>query len=125
MPTFIPGLELCGLFFREAVQPVLDAEFSGLRYDAALTGPGSEVLGYDAAKSTDHNWGPRVSLFLSEADHPRYVAAITETLRHRLPYTFAAMLPAMPARRGSRKARNAQFYRHWIRKSPCGGLYSA
>ncbi|MCC7448275.1 MAG: DUF4037 domain-containing protein [Anaerolineae bacterium] len=88
MPTFIPGLELCGLFFREAVQPVLDAEFSGLHYDAALTGPGSEVLGYDTAESTDHNWGPRVSLFLSEADHPRYAAAIIETLRHWLPYTF-------------------------------------
>ncbi len=88
MPTFISGLELCGQFFHEAVQPVLDAEFPGLRYDAALTGPGSEVLGYDTAESTDHDWGPRVALFLSEADHPRYATAIIETLRHRLPYTF-------------------------------------
>lgn len=88
MPTFIPGLELCGQFFREAVQPVLESEFPGLRYDAALTGLGSEVLGYDTAESTDHNWGPRVALFLSETDHPRYAAAITETLRRRLPYTF-------------------------------------
>lgn len=88
MPDFIPGLELSRLFFIEAVTPILDAEFPDLRYDAALLGPGSEVLGFDTEQSTDHSWGPRVGLFVSEADHPRYAALIHETLRQRLPHQF-------------------------------------
>jgi hypothetical protein len=51
------------------VKPVLDAEFPALAYDAAFIGPGSEVLGFDTPRSMDHQWGCRVYLFLSEADH--------------------------------------------------------
>ena len=88
MPDFIPGLELSRLFFFEAVKPILDTEFPHLRYDAALIGPGSEVLGFDTAQSTDHDWGPRVGLIVSETDHPTVASAIHEVLRHRLPHRF-------------------------------------
>src|SRR5260221_8649426 len=88
MPAFIQGLELCGLFYEEAVKPILDVEFSSLDYDAALIGPGSEVLGFDTPESTDHDWGPQLILFLAEEDHPRYAEAIREILRDRLSYTF-------------------------------------
>ena len=88
MPDFIPGLELSRLHFMEAVKPILDAEFPGLRYDAALIGPGSEVLGFDTAQSTDHDWGPRGRLIVSEDDHATYASAIQEMLRHRLPRQF-------------------------------------
>ena len=88
MPDFIPGLELSRLFYEETVKPVLDAEFPNLRYDAAVIDSGSEVLGFDTSMSRDHHWGPRVSIFVSEADHPRVAEAIKETLRHRLPYSF-------------------------------------
>lgn len=42
--TFMPGLRLAGEFYARAVRPLLDEEFPGLRYAAALLGPGSEVL---------------------------------------------------------------------------------
>jgi hypothetical protein len=67
-PQFIPGAELCRLFFAEAVKPVIDDAFPRLRYAAALLGSGSEVLGFDTAMSTDHDWGPRVDLFLEPDD---------------------------------------------------------
>ena len=61
---FIPGLELAGRFYREAVRPILDDAFPGLAHAAALIGSGSEVLGFDTAMSADHHWGPRAMLFL-------------------------------------------------------------
>jgi hypothetical protein len=65
---FIPGLELSERFFHEIVEPALAGAFPGLRYGAALIGYGSEVLGYDTPMSTDHNWGPRLLIFVSAAD---------------------------------------------------------
>ncbi|MEU1640037.1 DUF4037 domain-containing protein [Nonomuraea sp. NPDC005701] len=35
-----------------------------MRHSAALIGPGSEVLAFDTARSADHDWGPRVLLFV-------------------------------------------------------------
>ncbi|HEY8291092.1 MAG TPA: DUF4037 domain-containing protein, partial [Thermomicrobiales bacterium] len=88
MPAFIPGLQLSEAFYREAVAPILDAAFPGLIYAAALIGNGSDVLGYDTARSTDHGWGPRCWLFLPDADDAMYRNAINETLREHLPHTF-------------------------------------
>lgn len=88
MTTFIPGLQLSEQFYHEAVRPILDAQFAGLAYSAALIGPGSEVIGCDTPRSTDHDWGPRLLLFLSEDDYGGYASAIYETLRWHLPPTF-------------------------------------
>lgn len=88
MPDFIPGLTLCERFYWDAVRPILDDAFPGLPHSAALLGPGSEVLGFDTARSTDHHWGPRVILFLSQADHPRLADALDQALRQRLPVRF-------------------------------------
>lgn len=88
MPDFIPGLELSHLFYTEAVKPVLDADFPDLRYDAAVIGSGSEVLGFDTEMSRDHHWGPRVMLFVSAEDHGRVADAINATMRKRLPYSI-------------------------------------
>jgi hypothetical protein len=68
MPTFIPGLELCGRYYAELVHPLLDRHFPNLRHAAALIGYGSEVLGFDTEMSMDHAWSPRLLLFLREAD---------------------------------------------------------
>jgi hypothetical protein len=86
MPNFIPGLELSRLFFEEAVRPVLDADFPALRYAAARLGTGSEVLGFDDEVSTDHCWGPRLDLFLTEEDYETARAEIDDALRHKLPH---------------------------------------
>src|SRR5260221_13761400 len=90
MPDFIPGLRLSEMFYKEAVKPILDAEFPNLDYSAALIGSGSEILGYDTAQSTDHHWGPRLMLFLSDNDSPTYHKSIYDTLSHKLPNTFHA-----------------------------------
>lgn len=82
--TFIPGLRLASDFYAESVRPLLDAEFPALRHAAALLGPGSEVLGFDTERSTDHDWGPRLQLFLE----PEYAGAVTAMLAERLPAVF-------------------------------------
>jgi hypothetical protein len=85
MTDFIPGLQLCEALYREAVAPILAREFPKLPYSAARMGTGSDVLGFDTVRSTDHEWGPRLLLFLSEADAATHGPAIIETLRHMLP----------------------------------------
>jgi hypothetical protein len=85
MPDFMPGLQLAERFYGEAVRPILDREFSGLKHSAALIGDGSEVLGLDTPVSTDHHWGPRAMLFVGEDDHSRHAEAIHATLRRQLP----------------------------------------
>jgi hypothetical protein len=86
---FIPGLELARLFYAEEVRPVLDQRFPGLPHTAALIGPGSEVLGFDTPRSVDHDWGPRLQLFVNDhgAD-PDVPAELTELLTAQLPAEF-------------------------------------
>ena len=88
VPEFIPARELDRLYYMEAVRPVLDADFPDLVHSAGLFGPGSEVLGFDTAMSTDHSWGPRVAIYLAEADHARLAGDLRMTLGHKLPFTF-------------------------------------
>ena len=82
---FLPGLTLSRAFFEEAVAPIVAHEFPGLRYSAARLGSGSEVLGYDTPRSIDHDWGPRLQLFLAQDDYQALKGPIDETLRLRLP----------------------------------------
>ncbi len=82
---FIKGLDLSELFYREAVRPILDARYPKLGHSAARLGFGSDVLGFDTPQSTDHDWGPRFTLFLSEADKARHGDAIDGVLRQELP----------------------------------------
>ena len=88
MTNFIPGLRLSAEFYREAVAPILAAEYPDVPHSAALIGSGSEVLGFDTEMSSDHHWGPRVMIFLREADHARYHEAMRHTLSQQLPRTF-------------------------------------
>lgn len=88
MQTFIPGLRLSELFYSEAAKPILDAFFPQVSHSAALVGWGSEVLGYDDVRSSDHHWGPRFLLFLSAEDHKQYKNAIREILSRQLPHRF-------------------------------------
>jgi hypothetical protein len=89
MSTFVPGAELSRRWYDDVVQPTLSARFPDLRHSAALLGRGSEVLGFDDEMSTDHDWKPRVLVFLDEEDEPRYGVEVREALRRDLPPTFA------------------------------------
>jgi hypothetical protein len=85
---FVPGVELSGRYFYDLVEPILAREFPELRCSAALIGYGSEILGFATPMSTDHNWGPRVLLFLSPEDLARLDAVIIAHLDERIPETF-------------------------------------
>ena len=88
MTKFISGLELNESFYQEVIKPILESNFSGLKYSAALIGYGSDVLSFDTFTSTDHEWGPRLLLFLSETDYEKHRAEIDNTLSEKLPYKF-------------------------------------
>src|ERR1700681_2579794 len=88
MRRFISGRALNRLYYRDAVAPIISSDFPELRYAAALIGPGSDVLGYDSERSTDHEWGPRLMLFLDDEDRAAIGSQITGVLARHLPTTF-------------------------------------
>ena len=86
--TFIPGVKLGRMLYEEAARPLVEAVVSAGSYAAALIGYGSDVLGYDTERSTDHNWGPRFQVFL-DPDLPGGAAQdLDEALRAGLPHVF-------------------------------------
>ncbi len=80
MPDFVRGLELAGLFYADVVRPLLE----GRAHVAARIGPGSDVLGFDTERSTDHGWGPRLHVFVAASDVETTRAAVDSGL----PETF-------------------------------------
>ncbi|MFI6699078.1 DUF4037 domain-containing protein [Streptomyces sp. NPDC050509] len=87
-PLFIPGLELSRRFYLEAVRPLLDEAAPAIKHSAARLGSGSEVLGFDTARSADHEWGPRLQIFLHPQDATRHSEDIKAVLSERLPKMF-------------------------------------
>lgn len=63
-PMFVSARELSRAFYGEVVRPLV----GGRPHAAALLGWGSDVLGYDTARSTDHGWGPRLTVFVERGD---------------------------------------------------------
>ncbi len=108
---FIPGVELARAYYGEVVRPLLDQEFAGLPYSAALIGPGSEVLSFDSWRSTDHDWGPRLQIFLAaQDDEAGRAEAVTEMLAARLPAEFHGY-PTVFAASGAGEGEPAG---HWV-----------
>lgn len=88
MPAFVKGLDLSEQYYRRHVRPVIEAAFPHLTYSACLIGDGSEVQGFDTELSTDHNWGPRVLLFLSECEPEAIGEELKAALRAGLPQSL-------------------------------------
>jgi hypothetical protein len=86
MLPFIPGLELAEHFYREAIRPVLRDDFPQVVYSAARIDFGSDVLGFDTPRSMDHDWGPKCTLFISEADYATCAEPISAALSWKLPF---------------------------------------
>jgi len=80
MPQFVPGLTLAHGFYEEIVAPLL----VGTEHSAALLGTGSDVLGFDTERSTDHDWGPRLQVFVAGAD----VSQVRNAVERGLPDAF-------------------------------------
>jgi hypothetical protein len=85
---FLPGLTLARDFFSEIVQPLLAEKTPGVPYAAALIGPGSDVLGFDTPVSRDHDWGPRLQLFLPERKLSELAGLLDRVLANELPGEF-------------------------------------
>jgi hypothetical protein len=87
--VFTPATELCAAFYEQAVRPLL----AGRPHSAALLGWGSDVLGYDTERSTDHGWGPRLLVILG---HDADVEDVSRCLDGNLP----ELLRGCPVRYG-------------------------
>jgi hypothetical protein len=104
---FISGVELSRRLYDDAVQPLLSRHLPGLVHSAALIGAGSEVLGFDTQRSTDHDWGPRLHLFLTADDLARHGGRIDDLLSEHLPATIAGCPTSLvPAEHGTRHLRH-------------------
>lgn len=73
---FVSARVLGAGFHEEVVQPLLGKT----PYAAGLLGWGSDVLGYDTARSTDHGWGPRLHVFVDAHEVDRVSRAIDSGL---------------------------------------------
>ena len=71
-PEFVPALELNAGFYRDVIAPLVGDR----PHAAALLGYGSELLGFDTERSTDHGWGPRLQVFVTASEVAPVRAAI-------------------------------------------------
>jgi len=78
---FSSAAELSGRFYQEAVRPLL----RGHPHSAALLGWGSDVVGYDTERSTDHGWGLRLLVFVDDCGATR---ELPQLLDEQLPERF-------------------------------------
>jgi len=83
--NFINGLELNRGFYQDIVKPLLGKKYPNLQYSAALIGYGSDVLGFDTEISMDHNWGPRLQLFIDEKE---IIEEIKKYFSFELPFQY-------------------------------------
>jgi hypothetical protein len=102
--AFVPSLRLNEAFYGEVVAPLVRPT----AHAAALLGWGSDVLGYDSERSTDHGWGPRLQVFVAEPD----VAAVRVRVDAGLPESFRGR----PVRFGW----DSVAPRHWVEVQPLG-----
>lgn len=79
MAAFVPGLELARSLYEGVVAGAIARP-----HTACLLGEGSEVQGFDDERSRDHEWGPRLQLFVPVADVDHAARAV----RAALPPTF-------------------------------------
>ena len=102
---FPPGTALARDFFDEIVKPLLAEKMPSVPYAAALIGPGSDVLGFDTPISRDHDWGPRLQLFLPERELPGRASLLDRVLASELPNEFRGFPTcfAPPDSRGHRR----------------------
>lgn len=73
---FITARDLSAGFHDEVVRPLL----AETPYAAGLLGWGSDVLGYDTERSTDHGWGPRLHVLVDSVEVERISKLIDERL---------------------------------------------
>ena len=114
MKAFMKGLQFNHLFYTEVVRPILLSHFPRLEYSAALIGWGSEVLGFDDAQSTDHNWGPRFQIFIAREEDEKNHDAIHNVLHRELPPDYLGQPVSFPIVGGEHQSTKADGTSHNI-----------
>lgn len=82
------GIELSRGFYADIVRPWLSQAAPDLRYSAALMGYGSELLGFDDETSRDHNWGPRVHIFVAPEQFAEHARRLVDDFSSVAPSTY-------------------------------------
>ena len=72
VPSFLPGIELALPYYEEVVAALI----GDVAHAAGRLGWGSDVLGYDTERSTDHGWGPHLHVFVEEEEVERVRARV-------------------------------------------------
>jgi hypothetical protein len=76
------------MLYEEVGRSIIEAIVPAPAYAASLIGYGSDVLGYDTERSTDHNWGPRFQVFLSPDLLRECGGTLDAALQNELPHSF-------------------------------------
>jgi hypothetical protein len=76
MAEFRQAAEVAEGFHAEVVAPLV----GNVDYAAGLLGWGSDVLGYDTVRSTDHGWGPRLVVLVDAGQVERVRKAVDDGL---------------------------------------------
>jgi CBS domain-containing protein len=82
------GIELSRRFYVDIVRPWLIQVAPELRHAAALIGYGSELLGFDDETSRDHNWGPRVHIYVTEEDFAQHARRLLPEFTKVMPESY-------------------------------------
>lgn len=84
------GIQLSEKLFTDIVYPVLVDKFYDSINDisVALLGEGSEVLGYDDEISQDHNFCPRMIIFVKDKKYPQIVSELRQEIISSSPEEF-------------------------------------
>lgn len=78
------GMNLCRRYFNELCFPVLAKVFPDKinRMAIGLVGEGSECYGFDDVTSQDHDFGPRIMVWLTQSDFAEFGDKVVHTLNH-------------------------------------------
>jgi hypothetical protein len=109
LPPFMPGLELHGYFYEEAVRPIVERHFPTLRWGAACIQAGSDVLGFDTERSMDHGWGPNLTIFVAREE---YSDSLGDELRRILADELPYHVRGFPTRWGDPEDGAPVLWRH-------------
>lgn len=110
---FIPARDIAREF-AAILEPQLRLALPNMPLTLALIGPGSDVLGYDTARSMDHDWGPRLTIAVPDdlvADTGR---AFNQHLDQILPTSVAGFPTRYSSHADGTTLANAQGNEHRV-----------